>query len=316
MRYLADRVLKVWSRLKPFVSLLMFAVIMFFIARYAMLNWDKLVSNDWQVHWPWLLVSVIAMLVFYTGLAFAWQRLISWNDTGTFVSLLSGLWVWSRSSLARYLPTPIWMTASRVYLTRQLGVSWRYAGLGFVAELVGSLGGAFSVALLSLPVFTEVSILFCVVVVLFVAVLVLPFLYFSLIRFLGYYGLCSRCCFGSLVLWSVQYTFAFIVYGIAHIMILENLGIRVAPYIVIGVSSLAWGVGVLNVLSPGGLGTREVVLIYGLQDYIDPPELLALSIIARLVATFGELLLFVGIYVLSSNFMNFLSMKKNKTGDM
>ena len=60
--------------------------------------------------------------------------------------------------------------------------------------------------------------------------------------------------------------------------------------LVLGVSALAWALGTLNIFSPSGLGTREVVLIYGLRGYLSPPELIAFSASMRLIAVAGELI--------------------------
>jgi uncharacterized membrane protein YbhN (UPF0104 family) len=58
------------------------------------------------------------------------------------------------------------------------------------------------------------------------------------------------------------------------------------------VTSLAWALGTLNVFSPSGIGTRELIVIYGLQGYVDPPSLLALTALTRLAAVAAELILF------------------------
>ena len=70
---------------------------------------------------------------------------------------------------------------------------------------------------------------------------------------------------------------------------------------VIGVAALAWALGTLNVFSPSGVGTRELVLIYGLQGFVGPAELLALSAMVRLAAVAGELLLFSALAWWSAN---------------
>ena len=67
--------------------------------------------------------------------------------------------------------------------------------------------------------------------------------------------------------WCGTYAASFLLYGAAHLAMLKALAIPIpvpAAGIVIGVAALAWALGTINVFSPSGIGTRELVLIYGL----------------------------------------------------
>ena len=284
-----------WRRLRPFAMLAMLAAIAMVVARYIADNWGLVTDHQWHIELPWLLVALLCMSVFYIGLALGWQRVITWN--GTIVPLRDSLWVWSRSSLARYLPTPVWAAASRIYLTTRLGASWRGASVSYGAEIVGSVAGAFAIGLLAVQVWLGASRGVYIFAAVAATVVVLPLIYETSRRLLLRINVVLKCGLSSLVGWSFLFAVTFLIYGVANIFVLKSLASPVpAAHLVIGVSALAWGIGTLNVLSPSGIGTREIILVYGLQNYINPPELLALSVVSRLAAVLGELILFGAIY--------------------
>lgn len=277
----------------------MLATVFLVIGQYLARNWALVTGHQWHFDWPWIGVTVFAMWFFLVSIASAWHRTVVWN--GTAAPWSAGLWAWSRSSLARYLPTPLWMTGSRIYLTVQLGASWRHAILSYGAEMAGSLGGASGVALLALPAWVEVSSRFSVIIAGLVILVALPFIYLASVRLLHYLNLIPKWGFVSLVGWSCLFAIAFLLYGTAHIFVLHSLGVSIPPFnLVIGVSVTAWALGTLNILTPSGLGTREIILVHGLETYVSPPDLIALAVVSRLVVVLAELLLFASIYMLAS----------------
>jgi len=295
-----ERILALWRRITPFTTFAVLCVILLAIGRYVAAKWPLIKEQQWQVDWIWLLMSALAFLIFFAIVASAWQKIIVWN--GTPISWFDGLWAWSRSSLARYLPTPIWLTASRLYLTTRLGVSWQVAVLSYGAELTGALAAAFGVASLALPLLVDISWMFSFVLALAIVLFVLPLVYSLVKRILESINLPLKCGLPSIMGWSCLYACAFLVYGLAHVLILDAMSTKVPPVnLVIGVSAFAWAIGTLNIFTPSGLGTRELVLIHGLQQCIAPPELLGLIILSRLATMFSELMLFALVYLVISH---------------
>ena len=188
-----------------------------------------------------------------------------------------------------HLPTPVWATGSRIYLTMQLGASWQSGAFGYAAELTASVAAAFSVTLLALPSWTSASVPEAVWLTGLAAVAVLPGVYWLICRTLNRKFCPLQNSFRRQIDLSGLYLWNFLCYGAAHLCLLQGLGVKLPPWdLVLGVSALAWALGTLNIFSPSGLGTREVVLIYGLRGYLSPPELIAFSASMRLIAVAGE----------------------------
>lgn len=290
-----------WPRIRPLITAMVLIIIFGFIGQYLLQNWSLLREHRWEFEWIWLLLALPALLIFWAGVGIGWLQTVFWN--GTSVTQLAGLSVWTRSSLARYLPTPIWETGSRVYMTVQLGASWRSAAFSYAAGLGAQLATAFGMALAALSIWVEVAPIYAILSSVIVLLLILPFIY-QLAHALLHRKMALSLGSGlaSLIRWSSLYGLAYLLYGLAHLLVLRGLTDSLPPvHLVIGVSALAWALGTVNIFSPGGLGTRELVLIYGLQSYVDPPELFALSVLTRLLAIASEILLFLFIYLLASS---------------
>lgn len=285
-------------RLKPYATTIMLVAIFFAISQYLARNWSVVTQHQWRISWPWLLLAIFTVMVFWVSVANGWRNIVVLN--GVSVTRLNGLWIWSRSSLARYLPTPIWETGSRIYLTVQLGASWQSATISYGAGLIGQLAGAFSIALIALPIFIKMSLIVSIVLTLIIIFIVLPFAYLVLYRLFKCTNFLPQYSLITFVGLSCLYAVAFIMYGLAHVFVLHSL-VNTIPSInlVIGVSAFAWALGTLNIFTPSGVGTREMVLIYGLQNFVDPPELFALSVITRLLTLLVELFIFGIVYLLA-----------------
>lgn len=271
------------------------AAILLYVAR----NWRVLAEYQWAFVWSWAVAAAGLMFIFCVAVAVGWFVLVKW--TGVVVSPIDACWAWSRSSLTRYLPTPIWLTGSRIYLTMQLGVSWRGSSVSFAAELIGTIAAAATIALLAAPAWLDVPPILVVALVVVMVVAILPMSYQFLLHFLGQHSTFNKSSSKTVVGWSCLYAGGFLVYGIAHMFAFRSVSSVELPLgLVLGVSAFAWAIGTLNVFSPSGIGTREAILIFGFRDYLDMPVLLAMGIVARLVFLLGELLLFGLLWLLTS----------------
>lgn len=291
----AERAL--WPRLRPWATGLMLLALAAAAAYYTARHWALVRAHHWQLRWPWVLAALLAMAAFFLLQAWAWRQAMTWQ--GVRVPWRAALWAWSRSALARYLPVPLGMSGSRVYLAVRLGTSPAGAMASHGAELLGTLAAAASLSLLALPLWLPLSPAEAVVAAGLAAFGLVPAGTRGLARLLPRVAPLGHCRLAALAGWSGAYAAAFLAYGMAHVSVLHALGVSSPPPpLVLGASALAWAAGTVNVLSPGGLGTREVVLVSTLQGVLRPPELLALSAVARLVAVGAELGLFFALWAL------------------
>ena len=232
--------------------------------------------------------------------------------------------IWSTSELARYLPGVIWQVVGRVYLVRPYGVNGAVCSTSQVLELILFLLANVLVAISCLAWFgvkqmhetARFWLLFIVPLAPVLLVLLHPRVFYRLLNsILGWLGkppvenrLKFRVLIGLLG-WSVLG----LLWQSAAIWLITTgpLGLKLAKWwVVAGAYCLAWCAGFLAVWAPGGLGVRELVFVAAMQvalpapvreQFRDPKVLLGflvfLSVLLRLWATAGELMLASVAYV-------------------
>jgi uncharacterized membrane protein YbhN (UPF0104 family) len=280
----------VFNRLKPYLSLAITFLLLFFLGRYVIRNWTQLRSNSWHFDFFWLAMAFVCQFMFFLIPAFNWVIFMRWG--GVQMPHSKGWWAWSRALLARYLPTPIWAMGSRIYLANQFGAPLGLSIWSYWVELGMALIAAALVALLALPLWIDgVSTGGMLVTVVLAGLMILPLsLYYVFLRQLPRWGVNLQVKFSQLWIWSMLVVVAAALYGLSHVFILASTGAPVtAAWELVGVGALSWVAGTLNIFSPGGLGTREAVLVAGLQGTLAPAEVVQLSVVMRLLSTAAEL---------------------------
>lgn len=282
---------QLWQRYKKLVTWLVTCLTLAYIAKYIIQNWSQLSSQTWSIHWGWLGLALLCEVPFFSLQAVNWLTLLRWN--GVERARGSGFWFWFQSSLARYLPTPIFAAGSRVYFATQLGANPGTASWCYVVEILASVVGAGLVSLFGFPQFFKIQIqagLVAVIILLLIGVLavVVKLILPALKRF----RINLQANFRQLAAWFFLYSIIFIFQGLAYLFILKSISSQYTNFAyILGVSSFAWMLGTVNVFAPSGIGTREMILLLGFQNQLPSQEIIYLSLVARLLGTAAELLL-------------------------
>jgi len=98
-----------------------------------------------------------------------------------------------------------------------------------------------------------------------------------------------------ILIFLLGYVLAWAIFGIGFYLFLISLiplGWDFYP-MAVGSFAVSWVLGILSILTPGGLGVREGVLIAILQKWLDPTLALGVSIGSRLWLFLGEICFFL-----------------------
>jgi uncharacterized membrane protein YbhN (UPF0104 family) len=79
--------------------------------------------------------------------------------------------------------------------------------------------------------------------------------------------------------------------GLAFWVLARACGLMIGPVFAIGLFALGYAVGFMVPIAPAGLGIRDAVLTLGLMPYLPAGEALTVTVMARLVYLFVDLLL-------------------------
>jgi hypothetical protein len=247
-----------------------------------------------------------------------WRKIVA--SFGHKLPIAAATRIWSTSELARYLPGFIWQVVGRVYLCRPYGVSGSVCSITQILELAIFLLANILVAVTCLLYFGIKNLEGPARDWLFVATALLPLLAI-LLQTKIFYGIINRVmrqlrkplivqrlrgkALIALLFWNI---FGLLWQSLAIFVIVQQpLGLKWDWWwIVAGAYCLAWCAGFLAFWAPGGIGVREIVFIGAMRVILPKqlhsaellPMLAFLSVLLRLWATSGEILLAMAAYAL------------------
>jgi hypothetical protein len=212
----------------------------------------------WQtlahLHPAWLALSLVLFLIWF-GLRFiAWDRISRSQGYGG--ERRTNLRMWAISELMRYIPGNVWSFAARYKGSREGGAARSSSIIALIVEALSLVSGAAIVTLVSRPHGWLLAVCLGIIVVSVAILIILPHLK-KMPRFAEMKPIPNA--FG-LVVW---YVLVWVTFGLAAATIwkafpqanlmgwLNALSANVA----------AWLAGYLSLITPMGLGVREVAFV-------------------------------------------------------
>lgn len=234
----------------------------------------------------WLFITVLAVIYGLSCiiLALAWRHILA--GLGVKVSLRWAIKTYAYSQIARYIPGNIFQFIGRQALGMADGIpGWSLAKSSFLELGLISIAGGLFVTLI-LPLFSNelsvyISIGLFIISLAFIFLCIYLFLNKNLIYAFFLYVtflLLSGMLFFSLFIVN-ESDFSFMAVGWG--------GIICGAYVV------AWLVGLAIPGSPAGIGIRESVLFFLLNDFISDASLLSIIFLGRLITIFGDVIFYL-----------------------
>lgn len=217
----------------------------------------------------------IALLVPSVLLAIGWWLLLARG----WAVLMSGRWnrgdadTWYRTQALRYLPGGIWAPASRLAVA---GGSAADRVRTVAAENVGALVAGLAVGGIGLALAGRPA---------YAPLVLAPLAPVLLVRF----NLLPAAAPGTVP----AYLLGFVAYAGAAVLAQAAVSGWQDPLLVAGAAGVAWAVGLVVVIAPGGLGVREVVYVGLMAGAFAKGEPAAGAVVLRLVTIVAELLVLV-----------------------
>lgn len=245
-----------------------------------------------NLNFIWLVASLVLLQLWFVLRYLAWELIIRRHglDTHRHVSLRN----WTVSELMRYVPGNIWSFAAKYRTSVEHGTSGSSAVQAMAIEALSQVSGA---ALITALFFDShrwwwVAI---AIAVFFPFMMTLTLNLVSRWKRLTATTITSAESIG-LLLW---YAVVWLVFGMANALIYRSFpGIDSAsPMWLIGLNVAAWLIGYLSVITPMGLGVRELSFVK-LATSVIPSTLASLiAVISRLWFILSELV-FLGLVLL------------------
>lgn len=287
---------RVLSRLRHLFGPLLILAAALFLGRALITGWSEVKSYDWSFNLWYLGLSVVLLLLYYAQQWGGWRLIMhSFGDPLTWLE--SGR-IWFTSILARYIPGNVAMVAGRVGMCRQRGVPGRITFASMVYENALILISALLFAAATVPLWPPFPYDGYALALAALAPVGLALLHPSVFRRLTNFAmkkmklepLEDTLPFSRVLLLLLYYLMGWALLGSAF----AALSASVADVgwsdvaLLAGGYAFAWEVGFLALITPGGLGIRELALYAILVLIFPAPVAAALVAASRLWQTLVE----------------------------
>lgn len=289
-----------WLRIIAQVAF--FAIIAYFMIQYISAQWDQIDHDPPQINIAILLLAQLSILA-----SMALQPYGTWLIIRGLGGNLSKPQVWHAffiGQVAKYLPGSVWSLPSRGFLYNQRGLQPQRSIEVVIWETGLAVVAATTVGLLAVPLL--IDSIYLPLIALEIGGFSLAFLTASatlrqprfkqwlqehmpltkpLLSIFPY--LPNTVMLQALGVYIVQWVFM----GLAFMGIVLALGAdltRVEIIETIGLFPGVWAVGLLILITPGGIGIREALITVALGTIVSDPLPLYAAVIARLCWTISE----------------------------
>ena len=257
-------------------------------------NWSEFRSLEVSVtpQPGWIALSALVVFLTYTIQIQVWRTVLAgWSQTLLYRRAAR---IWLVVNLGRYIPGKIWSVAGLVALSQRAGVQpWAAAASAFAVQAVG-LGSAVALVGAATPSATSPWRL---VLAALIAAAVIAFLAWdraarAVSRLGGPAAAFRPLPLGAVASSAALALLSWMTYGLSFWLLERGLGIPGAlPLnVAAGTFAIAYILGLLAVIVPGGVGVREVVLIGLLTPALGAGGAVALSVASRILLTLTEVL--------------------------
>ncbi len=250
-------------------------------------------------------VSFVLMVMHLLGAAWTWMLVCSLS--GAKISFGQAFNVHFLAQVGKYIPGKVWGAVGKIGLSRKIGMSSTETGHALILETLFIVAGCL---LMSLPVIplaagriglgTTLSVIIVATsaaVVLFAAH---PGAFRKILKIVGSitgrdFDMVDPGFAGILKLLPV-YVLVFLLQGVAFVFLARSFGMNLPFYPGAFLLPTAVGIGFLAIFSPGGLGIREISLVWLIGIIMvssEPGQASLISIAARLWITLGEAIAFL-----------------------
>ena len=297
---------------RQYVGLLIAGILLYFLIKPFVQTHTELKDATFQIHWYWLVCSFGAILFYWSAYLYPFATLLS-GITEKHVSFRTAFTLFHLANITRYLPGRIWGVVRLLSLSHRFRLSKTAVG-GSLTLHVGIetiFGGLIGMSLIFSPkmrgsalgiidkISAHTTLLSLVCIGILIGTLFLiPTLSSKARQFLKtlrdtgvpLFQEPFRCQWLNIF---ASHIFLWICQGLAFFLFLRSFvpmawmdaGVLTACF------ALAWVIGFLSFLTPGGLGVREGLLSLLLSSYMLAPQATLIALVCRVWMLSAEIVL-------------------------
>lgn len=280
-----------WKKLQVAVPAVIFALCFSILGYSLYKNWTALAAFQWKINYLQVALSFIFYTFDLTLAVLDWSLIVS--KLAGFSDFRKNLKIYCYSNIARRLPGTVWFIISRAYLYEQQGIAKSVISIGSLLEMVLIILSGILTYFLSLPFLSPISArnpLPLIAALLLALLLTHPAILRAILKRFVQAKAPSDLRYQDTLVWLGIYIVVWIVGGLvlySAVNVFYPLPLTQLPG-VIGAWTLSGAVASLLVLSPSGLGVRELTLSLLLSHYIPTPLAIVVALGMRVGLTVYE----------------------------
>jgi len=296
--------------IKLALKIAVISIILFFLGRSVISNWEKVRTYDWSFNPILMAVSCMIFCLAYTLLPWIWRKLLYYM--GYKISYGDAWDIFYIGNLGRYIPGKIWTIAGMAYMAEKVGIPATIVGTSVVFANAYSLVSSFVFFILFLILqethstsggFLWLLPVFFIIVVVFIFPHNMERLLNVVLKKFGK----NRVKIGITTLTALKIVAFYLVSGTLFggafwIFVTAFVGWGlINPVFAASAYIIAYWIGFLAFFVPGGIGVREGILGLLFMGVVPAGVLIIIAGLSRLAITVIEIL-FVIIALLRKGF--------------
>ena len=240
-----------------------------------------------------------ACLISMQGLC--WHLLLKSLFSKFNIAIKVTLYIYARTSIAKYLPGNVGHFAGRHFFAHQYGIPHQHVGTSYVLEITCLvMAASFLSVMTKSPIILNISPHLLIMIgacsVALIPVLFIKFFAGRVFENEKPSILNMYWCILHAILLSIFYFFcSSILFYFFGGIIIKEINFNILE--IIGIYSISWLTGFITIGSPAGVGVRESVMIILLSPRIGQADALLISILFRFVTTIGDVIFFVSSFI-------------------
>ncbi len=291
--------------LKNILTVLVISIIFVFLIHNLALNWSKIPFQDIQLNVPLLLLSFCALILHFVSYSKSWQEIM--RELGAPITFSQSAWMIATTQIGKYVPGKIWYMLGRVYVGTKEKIDGKSLAVSMVLETCLLLISSSIIFLVSTVISGSYSIIYvsiCIpLTILAIVVLhprVLTWVTNSILKLFKKHKIEITISYLQIIKISIYFFGLWIAQIVGCYLLIKAIyPISIAHIFTISAAyTLAWIVGFVVVIVPGGLGVREGVMSLLLSPILPPPLAIAISFITRVwITVFEVVVFFIGLAI-------------------
>ena len=274
-------------------------ILIYFCLRYFTPRWESLQLSDrlGTLSLPWFITAAVFTLAYYILGLLIWIMIL--GNLGSTPDLYMTARAYVLALLPKYIPVSVAAHGIRTQLATKAGVPVVVSMKSFLLEIIFALGTAAAISIPGTMYYfpavinhhsTSLIAAFTLVLLAIVAGLQFKLQSLNKLRLTVLRRLTDYVSVSSL------YLLFWFVFGVAHWCLanaLSHYSVTNLPKLTVAVSA-SWALGFISIFAPAGLGVREAVLYFFVNNWMKKDDIILFVTLSRLLIFSVEVFLTVG----------------------